>query len=260
VGRPVCKTGWGCYAVPGGFDSHALPPTSRRRLRACRGIGLFGSPGCSAASSPAPDRSRNRARAFIIGLHPVRAAEWPRDLVFQFVVQQAQHARLHELLEHGLPESDRACCSRRCRCPARPSRCSADRQRASSSPGSSLPDRHRGPRSVRSRTPGVSACTSSSVGLGAAGTVLGAWRHRAAGSAAVREPPTGASSAGRAWRRLRLAPPAGAPPCRTCVLRRDHRERKFWSGSPMLIQRGSGCRALAGSGTTGPADGAAARV
>ena len=26
VGRPVFKTGWGRQAVPGGFDSHSLPP------------------------------------------------------------------------------------------------------------------------------------------------------------------------------------------------------------------------------------------
>ena len=26
VGRLVFKTGWGCQAVPGGFDSHTLPP------------------------------------------------------------------------------------------------------------------------------------------------------------------------------------------------------------------------------------------
>ncbi len=26
MGRPVCKTGWGCPAVPGGFDSHPPPP------------------------------------------------------------------------------------------------------------------------------------------------------------------------------------------------------------------------------------------
>lgn len=30
VGRPVFKTGWGSEPVPGGFDSHSLPPVSRR--------------------------------------------------------------------------------------------------------------------------------------------------------------------------------------------------------------------------------------